>query len=51
MPTETSAFTAAYPSVERRVYPDVRHEPHHDPVDGPRIVDEMTGWLREHLQG
>ena len=51
VPTETSAFTAAYPSVERRVYPGVRHEPHHDPVEGPRIVDEMIGWLRGRLAG
>jgi hypothetical protein len=35
--------------VERRLYPDVRHEPHHDPVDGARVVDEMTAWLRERL--
>ena len=51
MPTETSAFAGAYASVERRVYPDVRHELHHDPVDGARIVDEMTDWLRERLLG
>jgi alpha-beta hydrolase superfamily lysophospholipase len=51
VPTESSAFAGVYASVERRVYPDVRHEPHHDPVDGARIVEEMTGWLRERLQG
>lgn len=51
VPTETSAFAGAYPSVERRVYPDVRHELHHDPVDGTRIVDEMADWLREKLRG
>lgn len=51
VPTETSAFAGAYASVERRVYPDVRHELHHDPVDGARIVDEMTDWLRERLLG
>lgn len=51
VPTATTAYAGAYPSVERRVYPDVRHELHHDPVDGPRIVDEMTGWLRERLVG
>ena len=50
VPTATSAFAAAYPSVERRVYADVRHEPHHDPIDGARIVDDMTGWLRERLR-
>ena len=49
VPTATSAYAGAYPSVERRVYPDVRHEPHHDPIAGPGIVDEMIGWLRERL--
>ena len=50
VPTETTAFASAYPSVDRRVYPGVRHEPHHDPVDGARIVGEMTDWLRERLR-
>jgi len=50
VPTGTSAFAGAYPSVERRVYPGVRHEPHHDPVDGARIVDEITDWLLERLR-
>ena len=50
VPTATSAFAGAYPSVERRVYPDVRHEPHHDPIDGTRIVDDMITWLRERLR-
>ncbi len=49
VPTASTAFLAAFPSVERRVYPDVRHEPHHDPFLGARIVDEMTAWLRERL--
>jgi alpha-beta hydrolase superfamily lysophospholipase len=49
VPTATTADAGAYPSVERRVYPDVRHEPHHDPIAGERIVDEMIGWLRERL--
>jgi alpha-beta hydrolase superfamily lysophospholipase len=49
VPTGTSAYAGAYPSVERRLYPDVRHEPHHDPVEGARVVDEMTAWLRERL--
>jgi acylglycerol lipase len=38
-------------TTERRVYPGVRHEPHHDPFDGERIVDEMVGWLRERMDG
>ena len=49
VPTRTSAFAGTCPSVERRVYPDVRHELHHDPQDGARIVGEMTAWLRERL--
>ena len=49
VPTATTAHSGAYPSVERRVYPDVRHEPHHDPIAGGRIVEEMIGWLRERL--
>jgi acylglycerol lipase len=49
VPTASSAFTTRFPSVERRVYPGVRHEPHHDPIDGERIVGEMVAWLRERL--
>jgi alpha-beta hydrolase superfamily lysophospholipase len=49
VPTASTAFLAAHPSVERRVYPGVRHEPHHDPLDGTRIVDEMVAWLRERM--
>ena len=49
VPTAATAYAGGYPSVERRVYPDVRHEPHHDPIVGGRIVDDMIGWLRERL--
>ncbi len=49
VPTASSAFLARYPTVERRVYPGVRHEPHHDPLDGERIVREMVEWLRAGL--
>ncbi len=49
VPTASTAFTAAYPSVERRVYPGVRHEPHHDPFEGERIVGEMVAWLRAKI--
>jgi acylglycerol lipase len=49
VPTASTAFTARFPSVERRVYPGVRHEPHHDPFDGERIVQEMVEWLRAKL--
>lgn len=51
VPTASTAYLEPYPSVERRVYPGVRHEPHHDPLDGERIVEEMIDWLRAKLAG
>ena len=51
VPTASTAFLERFPTTERRVYPGVRHEPHHDPLDGERIVDEMIGWLRERMDG
>ncbi len=50
VPTETTAYAGTYPSVERRLYPDVRHELHHDPIEGARVVDEMTAWLRARMR-
>ena len=34
VPTASTAFLERFPTIERRVYPGVRHEPHHDPLDG-----------------
>ena len=47
VPTASTAFLERFATTERRVYPGVRHEPHHDPLDGTRIVDEVIDWLRE----
>ncbi len=49
VPTASTAFLERFPTTERRVYPGVRHEPHHDPFEGARIVDEMTAWLRTSM--
>jgi acylglycerol lipase len=49
VPTVSTERAGTYPSVERRVYPDVRHEAHHDPFDGERIVEEQIAWLRARL--
>jgi acylglycerol lipase len=49
VPTSSTAFLERFPTTERRVYSGVRHEPHHDPFDGERIVDEMIGWLRTRM--
>jgi len=51
VPTASTAFLEQFPSAQRRVYPGVRHEPHHDPFDGERIVDEVTDWLQERMAG
>jgi alpha-beta hydrolase superfamily lysophospholipase len=46
VPTDASAILADAPLVERRTYPDLRHELHNEP-EGPAIVDEIVAWLRE----
>jgi len=51
VPTASTAFLERPPDGDRRVYPGVRHEPHHDPFDGERIVEEMIDWLRERMDG
>lgn len=47
VPTDASAILADAPHVERRTYPDLRHELHNEP-EGPAILDEVVAWLREH---
>ncbi len=49
VPTASTAFLERFPTTERRVYPGVRHEPHHDPFEGARIVDEMVEWLQARM--
>jgi acylglycerol lipase len=49
VPTASTAFLERFPTTERRVYPGVRHEPHHDPFEGVRIVDEMSAWLQDRM--
>lgn len=51
VPTASTAFLERFLTTERRVYPGVRHEPHHDPLDGERIVDGMIDWLRDRMDG
>jgi alpha-beta hydrolase superfamily lysophospholipase len=51
VPTASTAFLERFATTERRVYPGVRHDPHHDALDGERIVGEMIAWLREQMAG
>ena len=46
VPADASAVLADAPLVERRTYPDLRHELHNEP-EGPAILDEIVAWLRE----
>jgi acylglycerol lipase len=50
VPTASTAFLERFPTTERRTYPEVRHEPHHDPFEGERIVGEMVAWLRGRME-
>ena len=37
------------PGVERRTFPDLRHELHNEP-EGPAIVDDVIAWLRRAMR-
>ncbi len=50
VPADASAILADAPLVERRTYPDLRHELHNEP-EGPAIVDEIVAWLRQRTAG
>ena len=46
VPPKASEILATLPNVDRRTYPGLRHELHNEP-EGPAIIDEMIGWIRE----
>jgi alpha-beta hydrolase superfamily lysophospholipase len=50
VPTRASAPLAEIPSVTRRTYPALRHEMHNEP-EGPAVIDDVIGWLRERFAG
>jgi alpha-beta hydrolase superfamily lysophospholipase len=45
VPASASEPFAGAPLVERRTYPDLRHELHNEP-EGPAILDDVIVWLR-----
>ncbi|MEA2619950.1 MAG: hypothetical protein QOC97_723 [Chloroflexota bacterium] len=47
VPVTASEVLASAPGVERRTYPDLRHELHNEP-EGEVIVDEVIAWIRAH---
>jgi acylglycerol lipase len=50
VPVMASEVLATAPGVERRTYPDLRHELHNEP-EGTGIVDEVIAWLRQRTAG
>ncbi len=50
VPVAASAVLADAPLVERRTYPNLRHELHNEP-EGPAIVDEVIAWLGQRTAG
>lgn len=48
VPPQTSLVLAGLPSVERRVYPKLRHELFNEP-EGPEVVGEVVEWIRDRL--
>ena len=50
VPPDSTAWLADLPGVRRIVYPDLRHETLNEP-EGPAVVADMIGWLREQVGG
>ena len=46
VPAAASEVLATAPLVERRTYPDLRHELHNEP-EGPAIIDSIVAWIHE----
>jgi acylglycerol lipase len=50
VPASASEILATAPGVERRTYPNLRHELHNEP-EGPEIVESIIVWLRQRTAG
>ena len=48
VPPASSEWLAGLPNVRRIVYPELRHETLNEP-EGPAVVADMIGWLREQV--
>ena len=48
VPVDASAVLERDPSVTRRVYPGLRHEPHNEP-EGPEVVADTIDWIRSRV--
>lgn len=50
VPTASSEVLASLPLVDRRVYPDLRHETLNEP-EGPQVAAEIAVWIGARLPG
>lgn len=48
VPAHVSEPLGRLPGVDRRVYPDLRHELHNEP-EGPAVLADIVAWLRERV--
>jgi alpha-beta hydrolase superfamily lysophospholipase len=48
VPATASEALAKAPGVERRTYPNLRHELHNEP-EGEAIIDEIIAWIRARV--
>lgn len=47
VPTDSSVLLASRPGVERRVFPNLRHETFNEP-EGPEVISEVVEWIKAH---
>ena len=48
VPPQSTAILGEVPGVERRLYPELRHEILNEP-EGPEIVADIAAWISSHL--
>lgn len=48
VPPQSTAFLADLPGIERRLYPELRHELFNEP-EGPELVAEVVEWIKDKL--
>lgn len=48
VPVESSAVLATLPGVDRKVYPELRHETLNEP-EGPQVAADIAVWIEAHL--
>lgn len=48
VPPQGSAHLADLPSVERKLYPTLRHETMNEP-EGPQVVGDVIDWIKEQI--